>query len=49
MRRRHLDNDRREKLLAKGKLGDPDIERVVVTATAAELAELAVGDDSSTA
>jgi hypothetical protein len=46
MRRRQLDNDRRDKLLAKGKLGDPDIERVVVTATAAQLAELAVGDDS---
>jgi hypothetical protein len=35
-RRRHLDNERRSKLLSKDRLGDPDIEAVTVVSEAAE-------------
>jgi hypothetical protein len=41
-RRRALDNTRRDRLLADGRLGDPDIERVTVVSDGAD--DLAVVD-----
>jgi len=43
-RRRHLDNERRARLLDVGKLADPDIERVIVADTKAD-ALVALDDD----
>jgi hypothetical protein len=43
-RRRHLDNERRARLLDVGKLADPDIERVIVADTKAD-SLVALDDD----
>lgn len=47
LRRNALDNTRRERLLKKGSLGDPDIERVTLVGARKDLKDvIAIADDS---